>query len=77
MQLYTLCCYLLKSTFNASSREVDMDVAMDLIESTSRMLQKEELSTALLIIVFKTIGTLAVQASLNIRNSVEVFKTAN
>lgn len=40
VQLFTLCCFLLKSSFNNAVKEVDADIALDIIESSNKILQK-------------------------------------
>ena len=69
VQLVTLSLYMLKSTFSPVQKEVDMDVSLDIIESSVKVLKRPELSVLLLVNICKTLGTLAAQAALTIRNS--------
>lgn len=40
MQLFTLCLYLLKINFSPVLKEVDMDVSLDIIESSEKVLKR-------------------------------------
>ena len=68
-EFVTVCLYLIKHTFSPMQKELDLDVSLDIIESSSKILKRPKLPEILLANICKILGTLAGQASLTVRNS--------